>query len=201
LLELQRRGIVGAFAMPKIHKSLKGQLLLDGGKLCGSFFHRTVLLVCEHTLEGAFGLVLNRPGESLLEEVFPGDLPPELARQLLFSGGPVQPDAMSYLHLDPLHAGGNVMDHLTLGHSLEDLLSSAGTWLNQGKLKVFGGYAGWSAGQLDEELRKEAWLVHPASMELIFLEPAENLWQHILRQRADWKERLLADAPEDLSTN
>lgn len=193
--------MVRRFAMPKIHKSLKGQLLLDGGKLRGSYFDRTVVLICEHTPQGAFGLVLNRPSENLLEDILPGELPGVLGAQLLFSGGPVQPEAMSYLIFDPLKSGGTVMEHLSVGHSLEHLLLNGDTWLKQGKLRVFAGYAGWSAGQLDEEMRRESWLVEPATLDLIFLEPSEQLWHHILRSRTDWRERLLAEAPEDLSLN
>lgn len=193
--------MVRAITMSKIHKSLKGQLLLDGGKLRGSYFDRTVVLICEHTSEGAFGLVLNRPSENLLEDVLPGKLPGSLAVLPFFGGGPVQPEAMSYLVLDPLKAGGSVMEHLSVGHSLEQLMEKGEAWLSQGKLRVFAGYAGWSAGQLDEEMRREAWLVEPANLDLIFLEPADSLWHHILRGRADWRERLIAEAPEDLSLN
>lgn len=193
--------MVCPIAMPKIHTSLKGQLLLDGGKLRGSYFDRTVVLICEHTAEGAFGLVLNRPSESLLEDILPGKLPGMLGTQPLFGGGPVQPEAMSYLILDPLKPGGTVMEHLSVGHSLEQLMEHGEAWMKLGKLRVFAGYAGWSAGQLDDEMRREAWLVEPANVDLIFLDPPERLWHHILRGRTDWRERLLADAPEDPSFN
>ncbi len=59
-------------------KILKGKLLLDGGDLTGSFFHRTVLLICEHNAEGAFGLVLNRSSGSKVGELVVADLPETL---------------------------------------------------------------------------------------------------------------------------
>ena len=79
-------------------KFLQGQLLLDGGNLRGSFFHRTVVLICQHDAEGAFGLVLNRATENKVGEVLVADLPEPLKEQTLYVGGPVQPGALSYLH-------------------------------------------------------------------------------------------------------
>lgn len=193
--------MVWRIAMPKSLKSLKGQLLLDGGKLRGSSFDRTVVLICEHTAEGAFGLVLNRPSENQLVDVLPAELPERLKNEVLFGGGPVQPAAMSFLVHKSGAIKGNVLPGLNLGHSLEELQEHGEGWLLSGKLRVFAGYAGWAPGQLDDEMRREAWLTHPASPDLIFLEPAAKLWHQILKRRSNWKERLLADAPDDLSLN
>jgi putative transcriptional regulator len=66
--------------------SLKGQLLLDNGRLQGSFFHRTVLLICQHDADGAFGLVLNRPTGNKVGEAIAADLPARLKEQALFLG-------------------------------------------------------------------------------------------------------------------
>ena len=73
------------------HHSLKGQLLLDNGTLGGSFFHRTVVLICEHDAEGAFGLILNRPTPNKVGDAIVADLPDTLKAMTLFLGGPVQP--------------------------------------------------------------------------------------------------------------
>ncbi len=188
--------------MPKKGKpSLKGQLLLDGGRLAGSYFNRTVVLVCEHNAEGAFGLILNRPSENRLEDVFERELPPRLTGQTLYGGGPVQPAALSYLHSSSLIHSANVMDELAVGHDLDELVRLADSWTPERRLRVFAGYAGWSPRQLDEEMRREAWLTHPASRELIFDVQPDQLWRHILRLSKDWQHRLLADAPEDLGAN
>jgi len=79
-------------------KSLKGQFILDQGKLQGSFFHRTVILVCQHDSEGAFGLVLNRAAPDKVGDALVANLPDPIKAQPLFLGGPVQPQALSYLH-------------------------------------------------------------------------------------------------------
>ncbi len=77
--------------MPSAHKSLKGQLLLDGGKLHGSFFHRSVVLICQHDSEGAFGLILNRASDSKVGQALVANLSETVKEQALFVGGPEQP--------------------------------------------------------------------------------------------------------------
>jgi putative transcriptional regulator len=182
-------------------QSLKGQLLLDGGGLQGSYFNRTVVLLCEHNPEGALGLVLNRPSENRLEDVLSTELPPKLREETLFGGGPVQPAALSYLHSDPGLLNGNVMENLSIGHDLDELVSIGESWSPSLHLRVFAGYAGWAPGQLDDEMRRNAWLTHPADIDLVFHLPPEDLWKFILRKRPKWEERLLADAPDDISFN
>src|SRR5512138_3029472 len=86
--------------MPKTDKFLKGQLLLDSGQLRGSFFQRTVVLICQHDGEGAFGLVLNRSSGSSAGDMIVADLPEPIKACPLFVGGPVQPSALSFLHSD-----------------------------------------------------------------------------------------------------
>src|SRR3984957_14428086 len=108
--------------MTEVPKYLKGQLLLDSGQLNGSFFQRTVLLVCQHDAEGAFGLVLNRSSGNKLGEMVVADVPDQLKDQLLYLGGPVQLSALSYLHSDDFLPGASVLPNLELGHSLETLV-------------------------------------------------------------------------------
>ena len=108
--------------MAKASKSLKGQLLLDGGKLRGSYFNRTVVLVCQHDAEGALGLVLNRPSDNRVGDVIVADLPSTLKQATLFAGGPVQPAALSYLLTDTFIPDANVLANVSLGHSLDTLV-------------------------------------------------------------------------------
>jgi len=186
--------------MAKHKKSLKGQLLLDNGKLGGSFFHRTVLLICQHDVEGAFGLVLNRSTGSNVGEALVANLPDPLKQQPLFLGGPVQPQALSYLHSDDFLPDANVLPNLNLGHSLDELQELSDAFSTTQKLKVFAGYSGWSPGQLDDEMSRDTWLTHPASLELIFHPQPEKLWQHVLLQKG-WQFRLLAESPDDPAVN
>jgi putative transcriptional regulator len=181
-------------------KSLKGQLILDNGKLYGSFFHRTVILICQHDAEGAFGLVLNRATENKVGDALVANLPEPLKKEILFLGGPVQPQALSYLHSTDYLPEANVMNNLSLGHSLDSLVEIGESFASSAKLKIFAGYAGWSGGQLEDEMKRNTWMTHPASLDLVFFGKPGELWQHILRQKG-WKYRLLSEAPEDLSWN
>jgi putative transcriptional regulator len=118
----------------------------------------------------------------------------------LFIGGPVQPQSLSFLHSDDFLPGANVMANLNLGHSIDALVDLSESYSGTQKLKLFAGYAGWSAGQLDNEMSRQDWLVHPAALELVFHAQPEQLWKSIMKQK-DKKSRLLADAPDDLSWN
>ena len=181
-------------------KFLKGQLLLDSGQLRGSFFQRTVVLICQHDAEGAFGLVLNRNTGTSAGEMLVADLPEVLKSCPLYLGGPVQPSALSFLHSDAFIPDANVMPNLNLGHSLDNLIEIGESFSPTRRIKMFAGYAGWSPGQLEDEMKRKAWLTHPASVSLVFDTDPEQLWQQILRQKG-WRYRLLAQAPEDLSQN
>jgi putative transcriptional regulator len=187
---------------------LKGQLLLDSGQLGGSFFQHTVVLVCQHDSEGAFGLVLNRSSGNKLGEMIVADVPDPIKEQTLFLGGPVQLSALSFLHSDNFLPDASVMPNLDLGHSLDTLVELGESFSSTRKMKMFAGYAGWSPGQLEEEMKRKAWLVHPASLELVFDTDPKTLWQSIIRQKAQTatkkdklKYRLIAEMPEDLSLN
>jgi putative transcriptional regulator len=182
-------------------KFLKGQLLLDSGQLGGSFFQRTVILICQHDTEGAFGLILNRSTKSKVGEMIVADLPDTLKEAPLFLGGPVQPTALSFLHADNFIPDASVFPNLNLGHSLDDLAEIGESFSAQKKIKLFAGYAGWSPGQLENEMKRKAWLTFPASLELVFETPPEQLWPKILKSKGGWKNKLLSQMPDDLSLN
>lgn len=186
--------------MAESDKTLKGQLLLDSGQLRGSFFQRTVILICQHDNEGAFGLVLNRATGSKAGDMIVADLPEGLKTSPLFLGGPVQPGALSFLHTDAFIPDANVLPNLNLGHSLDNLVELGESFSPTRKIKLFAGYAGWSPGQLEDELKRDAWLTHPASIDLVFDADSAQLWQKILREKG-WKYKLMADMPEDPSLN
>ncbi len=182
-------------------RSLQGQLLLDSGQLGGSFFQRTVVLICQHNPEGAFGLILNRPLGKAVGELIIANLPEGLRSSPLFLGGPVQPAALSYLHTDQFLPEAGVLPNLAVGHSLDDLMELGEKFSPAVKVRMFAGYAGWSPGQLEGEMKRKSWLTFPASMDLVFNTPPEKLWQKVLGCKGGWKNKLLSQMPEDLSWN
>lgn len=184
-------------------QSLKGQLLLDGGNLTGSTFHRTVVLICQHDPQGAFGLVLNHPSDHQLGEVLAHDLPEAWQKQALFLGGPVQPQALSCLLHGPSNdglPGTPVLSGLQVLHNLDELLEVNEHSPDPTCMKFFAGYAGWGPGQLDNEMRMQAWLTYPASINWVFSSTPKNLWRQILRKKGP-RFALLAESPEDPSVN
>ena len=187
--------------MSENKKWLKGKLLLDGGELHGSFFHHTVVLICEHNAEGAFGLMLNRVASGRVGDVIVANLPGALKEAPLFLGGPVQPTALSFLHSDNFIPNASVLPNLNLGHSLDDLVEIGESFSTGKKVKMFAGYAGWSPGQLEMEMKRKSWLTFPASLELVFDTPPEQLWQKIVKSKGGWHNKLLSQMPEDLSWN
>ena len=157
------------------------------------------MLVCEHSEDGALGLVLNRPGDLVV-----GESAPELADligedALIDSGGPVQTDALLVLaeFEDPDRAGIQVVENVGLvgdSSELEDLVEETV------RARVFAGYAGWGPGQLDAELEREDWFVAPAGVDDIFNPDADALWARVLaRKGAHFA--LVARMPIDPSVN
>ena len=102
-------------------QSLKGHLLLDAGGMYGSSFHHSIILICQHSPEGAFGLVLNQPTENCVGEVLPFNLPPDVKRQFVRNGGPVDEQSVHILHSDAFMFQGNVLHNLSLMQDLNDL--------------------------------------------------------------------------------
>jgi putative transcriptional regulator len=144
--------------------------------------------------------VLNRATGNNAGDMIVADIPESLKSCPLFLGGPVQPSALSFLHTDSFIPDANVMPNLTLGHSLDTLVELGESFSPTRKVRMFAGYAGWSPGQLEDELRRKAWLTHPASLDLVFDGKPEELWKKILRQKGG-EYLLLAQTPEDLSSN
>ena len=177
--------------MPSEFKSLKGCLLLDAGGMNGSCFHHAVILVCQHTQEGAFGLVLNQTSDKTDVAKMGVELPTPLNQLPLRLGGPVDPSTLSYLHSDSFMFQGNVMANLTLGHDLSELADIGNSFTSHHQVEIYSGYSGWGPGQMESELERKAWLVHPAKTNHVFENKGEELWRSILRNKG-WQYKLLA---------
>ena len=180
--------------------TLAGQLLIARPALRDGFFGRSVILMLQHGPEGAFGLVLNRSTKNKVGDALVANLPDTIKDETLYLGGPVQPQALSFLHNDAFIPDANVMPNLNLGHSLDSLLEISESFSTSQRLKIFAGYAGWSPGQLEDEMKRDTWMTHPASIDLVFHPNPDQLWKAILSEKG-WKYRLIAEAPEDPSLN
>lgn len=159
----------------------KGTLLIANPFLKDPNFSRTVIFLCEHTEEGSFGFVLNKIFPKSLEELVP-DL--NVSNFPVYQGGPVQRDALHFLHEYPqlISGGEEVMENVYWGGNFESLLINLKNKdLDQYHLRFFIGYSGWSEGQLNEEMKEESWLTVKATRKLIFDTKPEDIWKNSLK--------------------
>ena len=180
--------------------SLRGKLILAGPTLLDPNFRRTVVLIAEHTEEGAMGLVLNRPAETTVAEAVPDLAWLADSDANVFVGGPVAETAVIVLaEFDrPELAGALVDEDLGfIGADADDPDHLSGAIR---RARVFAGHAGWGPGQLEDELAEEAWIIEPPKREEIFTEDPAELWATVLRRKGH-RYALLATMPEDPSLN
>jgi putative transcriptional regulator len=179
--------------------SLRGRLLIASPVLVDPNFHRTVILIAEHTGEGAMGLVLNRPAETLVAEAAPdlSDLADIGAP--LYVGGPVASESVIVLAEfdEPSLAGVLLDDDLGFVGGGEDLAEVAG---GVRRARVFAGHSGWGPGQLEAELEEESWIIEPPRRDEIFSEDPGALWAAVLRRKGR-EYALLSTMPPDPSVN
>ena len=179
-------------------ESLQGQLLVASPGLLDPNFRRTVVLVTEHTDDGAAGLVLNRPSPVAVVDAVPQLEPVVADGEQVWVGGPVQPEAVLVLgeFLDPDDAAVPLFDSLgfpSLTEPEEIVLATT-------RRRVFAGCAGWGAGQLEAELSDEDWILEPALPDDPFTDDPDELWSDVLRRKGGIYE-LVARMPEDPRVN
>lgn len=165
--------------------AVAGQLLVATPRITDGVFHRSVVLVLHHDDDGAQGVVLNRPLDAEVESILPGWQPLVSAPGTVFHGGPVQLDTALGLVTVP------GQDHEPLG--VKRLFGGVGlvsldtppalVAAELGGMRVFAGYAGWTAGQLEGEVRTGSWFVLPAENRDAFTATPDRLWTDVLRRQ------------------
>ena len=158
-------------------------LLLSMPQMSDPNFARTVVLLCDYTEQGAFGLVVNRqmsePAWTLIQTDPPIRVNPELR---LFVGGPVVPDGVIVLAEweDPELAV--VLVEHDLGFVPGDVSDSEAVAAAVRRARVYAGHAGWGPGQLEAELEEEAWIVEAPLRDELFTADPDGLWAAVLRR-------------------
>src|SRR5687767_8853032 len=182
-----------------LQASLRGRLLIASPALVDPNFARTVVLITEHGPEGAMGVVLNRPSE-----IEVGSVAPELAEVVIedepvFIGGPVQPQALVVL--------AEFSDSRAAAWIIAEDVGFVAADTDYGDLpevvrrgRVYAGYSGWDAGQLEAELAEEAWIVEPPLPAELFPDDPLALWQDVLARKGG-QFALIAKMPDDPSLN
>ena len=153
----------------------KGRIMISEPFLPGNYFSRSTVLLADYSPNGAVGFILNKPFEKPINELFI-DFPNYTDE--VFVGGPVGNDSLFYIHtLGNLIKGSiKIMEDLYWGGDFEDLKSVIATGKAQSdQIKFFVGYSGWSAGQLDDEITENSWLVTETDIKQI-MKSNQNFW-------------------------
>ncbi|GIW71916.1 MAG: UPF0301 protein [Planctomycetota bacterium] len=173
----------GAGAMAEALR--RGMLLVAAPGLIDPNFFRTVVLLCEHTPQGALGLVLNRVTEHAIGEVC-AQIPEALGRtERVYVGGPVQTDHLLVLHREPTLDGKPIIDGIRLVGDAEVLRALLASPHTPGRdlFRCYAGYAGWGEGQLERELEAGGWILVEGDARLVFDVPSAELWSEALRKK------------------
>jgi putative transcriptional regulator len=195
-------------------RPMRGSLLISSATLEDPNFARTLVLVLDSDEGGSLGVILNRPSERPVGDVLTSWRDLTTPPQVLFSGGPVEgnaaiavaalagterPEAWQELTATEPGQGAGMTLGLTLG--LIDLDQPADTYVGKlAALRVYAGYAGWGAGQLEAEIEEGAWHLAPAAQGDLFHPRPDTLWREVLR-RQPGQVAMLTTLPEDATLN
>lgn len=189
---------------PTVPRVRPGSLLVAATDLVEPTFRRTVIYVVEHNDTGSFGVVVNRMSDTTVSEMLPRWTPLVADPPVLFVGGPVQRN--SALCLGTVRVGAKIdgvpgirrVDGRVVMVDLDTDPAVVARYVDG--LRVFAGYAGWSAGQLDGELRNQDWIVVSALPRDILAPGDIDLWARVLR-RQPLPLALLATHPIEVERN
>ncbi len=176
--------------------NLAGSLLVAHPNLIDPNFRRSVLFVSAHDAkEGAMGVILNRPLDKQVSDLVSETPPDGLADVPVFLGGPVGKNQLMFAAFEWESAAG-----LKLSHNVGVDEAHERAEHDPTSIRAFVGYAGWSAGQLEDEMRQKAWILQKPTREVLTPERLPKLWFEIMRGLGPWF-KLLAAAPDDPSLN
>ena len=183
------------------YKPQKGCLLISEPHLPDSNFERSVIILCEHNDKGSLGFVLNQPAKFVLNDIMPDSTNIQMPIRV---GGPVEYNTLHFLHRN-----NSDLDKCTL---ISDTINWGGNYelaierLANGKATkndfiFFVGYSGWSAGQLEEEIGRNSWIVFPdANEQLVFNTSLNKLWKEVLYEMGG-RYSVFANYPSDPRLN
>ncbi|MEJ2085220.1 MAG: YqgE/AlgH family protein [Acidobacteriota bacterium] len=154
---------------------------MAGTELLDPNFIESVVLLIEYSDEGALGVIINRPTSTPIAEILPEIEAPDEGAHRVWIGGPVAPWQLVMLARSQteIEEGTHVMGDLYFSASriaLEKVVSAG----NQ--FRLYAGYAGWTAGQLDQEIERGGWRVMPAELAMVFDEAPLDLWPELIRR-------------------
>ncbi len=182
------------------NKIQSGQLLIAEPFMADPHFKRAVILLCEHAEGGSLGFILNKSLDMKVDELI-ADFPD--FDSMVYFGGPVQTDTIHYIH----NIGEMLEDSQKIAHGvywggdfekLKFLISSK--MVEPKNIRFFVGYAGWSEGQLLEEMSYGSWMMDKMDANYLFRNQAQHLWQDVLENKGNTYS-VIAQMPDGWSWN
>jgi len=179
---------------------VKGKVLLAEPFLEGKYFKRSVVLLADENEEGFVGFVLNKPINLTIDDLI---VSIDNYEGNVFIGGPVEEDKVYYIHTIPdlIPNSIPIFDNLYWGGDfqiIKDLLDQK--MIIKDQIRFFVGYAGWSPGQLEDEILTESWLVSKISVDEIMTLSSDDLWKRSV-EKLGGKYKLWSNFPENPKMN
>ncbi|MGV8914531.1 MAG: YqgE/AlgH family protein [Kaistella sp.] len=182
-----------------MNNSYKGKILISTPDISGDIFSRSVVLIIDHNENGTFGLILNKKNSKLSHRLlhifgFPVDV---------YEGGPVENDKIFFINkgMKVTESYSEINEKFYLTDDIENVVSGLiEEQISVDEIKVFSGYSGWSAQQLEGEISRKLWTVVDVDTLDYTLPNDQTLWKSIM-QNLGGEFLLWANAPEDVSMN
>ena len=178
----------------------KGKILISEPFLPDTFFNRSIVYLTDHTPQGSVGFILNKKLDLQASAAIEGF---EGWNENLSMGGPVAPDTLHYLHnlgnLIPnsIQVEGNIFWGGDI-ESIKELIKTK--QIKQSQIRFFLGYSGWSAGQLERELKENSWVIAKVNSEVVLNNRGNDIWKKVLRSFNN-KYRMWAEFPDSPEMN
>jgi putative transcriptional regulator len=177
-----------------------GRLLISEPFMHDQYFGRSVVLLCEHNLDGTVGFILNKPMVMTVNEAM--DDFPKIDGNVYF-GGPVQSNMIHFIHRvgNKLPGSFEIANGIFWGGDFETLSFLIDTkQVNGNDVRFFAGYSGWEPKQLKKELKEKTWIIGEGNLKYLFSEDPDHLWREVLKNMG--KEfSVIANFPEDPTLN
>ena len=172
-----------AYAAPAANVLTPGTVLIATENLHGSSFQKTVILITQHDQQGTLGIAINRPAKKNIREFFP-DFSAKVGQLPLFLGGPVRPQTLFILARGGARQGWIPVTtdiYFTGGTSAHRVLKQPQNLPQDSQTRVFAGYTGWAAGQLEAEIQRGDWIAVKVDLGIIFSTQPERIWEQLHR--------------------
>jgi putative transcriptional regulator len=178
----------------------KGKILISEPFLPDTFFNRSIIYLTDHTPQGSVGFILNKKIDLKISSAITGF---EGWDEDLNVGGPVAPDTLHYLHSlgDLVPKSVLIKDNISWGGDIDIIRRLIKTnKIKKSQIRFFLGYSGWSAGQLERELKENSWVIAKVKSEIIMNNRGDDTWKRVLRSLKN-KYRMWADFPDSPEMN